>query len=71
MIRAGTSREDAESVVLGGLEKLGYCNVTEDLLRREHENPGLLAIEIADKHELRLEMREWQGQTLYKFTRIE
>ena len=60
----------AERHVLWGLRELGYCMLAEGMLRREHPNPGLLAIEIAERHELRLETQEWDGETTYKFTPI-
>ena len=62
---------DAESCVLGALEELGYAAIFEDMFRQEHKNPGLLAIDIAERHELRLETSKYQGRTIYRFTRIE
>jgi hypothetical protein len=62
---------DAESCVLGAIKELGYASVFEDMFRQEHTNPGLLAIDIAERHELRLETEKYQGRTIYKFTPIE
>jgi hypothetical protein len=63
--------EDPEYVVLGGLEELGYCAVTEEALGVQGGNPGVVAIEIAERHGLRLESWEIQATKVYEFTRIE
>jgi len=57
--------------MLGALEELGHASIFEDMFRQEHENPGLLAIDIAERNELRLESRKHQCRIIYTFTRIE
>lgn len=61
---------DAEYCVLSILEQLGYARISENLLRHEHRNPGLLAANIAERLQLRLEISKHEGLTIYTFTRI-